>query len=836
MFNLKLALRTLLKTPFVTVVAALSLALGIGANTAIFSIFNQTLRQPLPVMHPEQLANFVVPGPAPGGNSCNQAGDCDEVLSYPMLKDLQKAANSPFSAIVGHRAFDANLAYEKQTPINSRNMLVTGNYFPALGVQPALGRLIGPGDDETFNGNPVAVLGYDFWVNNLGGDPGVLNKQLLVNGEHLTIVGVAPQGFEGTTLGIKPNIYVPMTMAPAMRYSSQKRMENRQSYWVYVFGRMKPGVKLEQATNGINAIYSPIINDVEAPLQKGMSDQTMQKFRAKKIVLKDGALGQSSIHREASVPLMMLFAITGIVLLIACANIANLLLARAANRSMEMAVRLSLGATRAQLLRQLLTESVLLAVIGGMGSLFVANWTIGAILQLMPPEAQGTMHFEMSAIAVWFAAVVSILTGLAFGLFPALHSTRPDLVTALRNNSGKLSGGRGAARFRTSLVTAQVALSMALLISAGLFVKSLYNVSRVDLGLRIDNVIQFSISPRLSGYDSVRAKALFIRAEEELAAIPGVTGVTADLVGLIRGNNWGNDVSVQGFHRDPDTDAGSRFNEIGPGFFKTLGVPMVAGREFTDADLAGRPKVAVVNQAFAKKFNLGTGAEVVGKRMALGDTNDLNIEIVGLVKDSKYSQVKQTIPPVFVLPYRQDTDVGGLNFYVKTAGDPVPMMKSIRATMARLDPNLPLEEFKTLPQQVKENVFLDRMISILSASFALLATILAAVGLYGVLAYSVAQRTREIGVRMALGADSGRVRSMVLRQVGVMIVIGGIIGIAGALALGRGAKSLLYELSGYDPTVIALSVVVLSLVALAAGYVPAMRASKIDPMQALRYE
>ena len=430
----------------------------------------------------------------------------------------------------------------------------------------------------------------------------------------------------------------------------------------------------------------------------------------------------------------------------------------------------------------------------------------------------------------------AVLTGLAFGLFPAFHSTRPDLVTALRNNSGKLSGGRGAARFRTSLVTAQVALSMSLLIAAGLFVKSLYNVSRVDLGIRIDNVVQFSISPRLSGYDSTRSKALFIRAEEELKAIPGVTSATADLVGLIRGNNWGNDVSVQGFKRDPDTDAGSRFNEVGPGFFKVLGVPLLAGREFTDADVDGRPKVAVVNEAFAKKFNLGKGGDVVGKRMAVGDTNVLDVEIIGLVKDSKYSQVKQTIPPVFVLPYRQDPSVGGMNFYVRSSGEPANIIKAVRTTMARLDPNLPLEELKTLPQQVKENVFLDRMISILSAAFALLATILAAVGLYGVLAYSVAQRTREIGVRMALGANSGNVRAMVLKQVGVMIVIGGTIGIAGALALGRGAKSLLYELSGYDPIVIATSVVLLALVALSAAYVPALRASRIDPMQALRYE
>jgi len=468
--------------------------------------------------------------------------------------------------------------------------------------------------------------------------------------------------------------------------------------------------------------------------------------------------------------------------------------------------------------------------------MLVARWTLGGISSLLPPEAATALHFQVSWAAVAFAAGLSLLTGLAFGLFPAIHSTSPDLVTALRNNSGKLSGGRGAARFRTTLATAQVALSMALLIAAGLFVKSLWNVSRVDLGVKVDNIVTFGIAPRLNGYDSTRAKALFVRAEQELAALPGVTGVTSDLVGLIRGNNWGNDVSVQGFKRDPDTDANARFNEVGPGFFKVLGVPMLAGREFTEADEVGRPKVAVVNEAFAKKFNLGTGAEVIGKRMAVGDTNALDIEIVGLVKNSKYSQVKQTIPPVFVLPYRQDAGLGFLNFYLRTSGDPAILLRSIPAAMAKLDPALPVDNLKTMPQQIKENVFMDRMISILSASFAILATILAAIGLYGVLAYNVAQRTREIGVRMALGADSARVRTMVLRQVGLMVVVGGVIGIAGALALGRGAKSLLFELTGYDPIVMVTSAVVLTLVALGAGYVPAARASKIDPMQALRYE
>jgi predicted permease len=452
---------------------------------------------------------------------------------------------------------------------------------------------------------------------------------------------------------------------------------------------------------------------------------------------------------------------------------------------------------------------------------------------MLPPESNESMRFTLSLPVMWFTAVVSLGTGLLFGIIPALQSTRPDLVTELRNNSGKLSGGRGAARFRTSLVTAQIALSMALLISAGLFIKSLRNISRVDLGINIENVVTFGVSPSRSGYDSTRATALYERMEQELSAIPGVTGVTSSAVQILSGSNWGEGVSVEGFKKDPDTDDGSRTSVVGPNYFHVLGVPLVAGRDFTASDNAGAMKVAIVNEAFAKKFHLGTNA--VGKRMSV-DNDSLNVTIVGLAKNAKYSEVKAQIPPVFVLPYRQAGRLGSNNFYLRTALPPAQLLKAIPATMKKLDPNLPIEDLKTLPQQVRENVFLDRMIGTLSASFAVLATLLAAVGLYGVLAYSVAQRTREIGVRMALGANRGNVRVMVLRQVGVMTLIGGVIGIGGAIALGRAASSLLFQLEGYDPVVIVVAAATLALVAFGAGLLPALRASRIDPMAALRYE
>lgn len=831
MFNLKLALRTLFKTPFVTVVAALSLALGIGANTAIYSLFDEMLRRPLPVHEPARLVNLSAPGVMNGSTSCNQSGDCDVVWSYPMFKDLEKSP-AQFSGVAGHVIFGVNLAYERQT-LNGEGTMISGNYFPVLGLQPFMGRLLGPADDATPGANYVAVLSHAFWESRLGSDKSVIGKSMVVNGTPMTIIGIGPRGFSGTTLGSKPFVFVPISMRAVLN-PGFRGFENRRSYWVYAFARLKPAVTIEQAKSAINAVYKPILNDVEVPLQEGMSDQTLKRFKTKEVKVDDGRMGQSSMHGEAKTPILLLFAVTGVVLLIACANIANLLLARAASREMEMAVRLSLGASRGRLLAQLLTESVVLAAIGGLVSIVVAHWTLNGIMALLPPEAADTMQFSLSLPAILFAGGLSIVTGVLFGLFPALHSTSPDLVTALRNNSGKLSGGRTAARFRTSLVTSQIALSMALLIFAGLFIKSLANVSRVDLGLKIDNVVTFTISPGRSGYDSTRSKALFARLTEELTAMPGVTGVTAGSVALLAGNNWGNSVRVQGFQSGPDVDAGSRFNLVAPDYFKTLGIKLLSGREFTVADEMGRPPVAIVNEAFAKKFGLGRDA--VGKRMTSNDTGALDMEIIGLVQDAKYSEVKDTIPPQFFNPYRQRGSVGRLNFYVRTAGDPIQMLRAIQPAIKRLDANLPVEDLKTLPQQVRENVFLDRMISILSAAFAFVATLLASIGLYGVLAYSVAQRTREIGVRMALGADAGRVRRMVMRQVAVMVVIGGTIGIAGALALGRGAKSLLFEIKSHDPVVLVLSAVLLALVALAAGYVPAVRASKIHPMQALRYE
>ncbi|MPZ21235.1 MAG: FtsX-like permease family protein [Luteitalea sp.] len=641
------------------------------------------------------------------------------------------------------------------------------------------------------------------------------------------------RGFEGTTVGRQPEVYAPITMHGYMN-PGWDQFDNRLNYWVYLFARLQPGVSIDQAHAAMNTVYRGIINEVEAPLQEGLSEKELAEFKAKTLGVEAGRWGQSELRGDLRTPLILLLALTGVVLLIACANIANLLLARAATRASEMAVRLSIGASRWRLIAQLLTESCLLASLGGLAGLVVAKLTLSMIVWLGRDDAT---PLQIDTDALLFAAAVTLATGVLFGMVPAIHSTRLDLVSMLKGTSGQQAGGRGAARIRTALATAQVALSMTLLVAAGLFIKSLMNVSRVDLGFKVDRLVTFYIAPELNGYTPERSRVLFERLEDELAAQPGVTSVAASNVPALGGGTWSAGVRVQGPKSGSHIDGGSLYNAIAPAYFKTMGIPLIAGREITPADTSGAPRVALVNEAFAKQFGLGRNA--VGTRMTWdGEDEELEREIVGLVQNANYSAVKEDVPPVFFIPYRQGIgpDLGALTFYVRTALEPERMIGTLSKVVAKLDPNLPVDNVRTMEQQVRNNVVLDRLVSGLSTAFAMLATLLAAIGLYGVLAYTVAQRTREIGLRIALGAAPGRVRGLVLRQVVAMTAVGGVLGLAGALALGRAAQALLFELEGHDPMVLTAAAVTLTLVALGAGWIPAQRASLVDPMQALRYE
>jgi predicted permease len=833
MINFRFVLRSLFKAPFITICAIVSIALGIGANTAMFSIFEQILLHPLPVKDPGRLVNLAASGPQFGMASCSNAGGCDEVFSYPMFQDLEKIQNV-FTGIAAHFRFSANLAARGETQ-TGEGLYISGSYFPVLGIRPALGRLLGPEDTRVIGESPAVVLSYAYWQTRFGGDPDVLGQTMVVNGHILTIVGVAPRGFDGTTLGDRPQVFVPITMRRFMDRDFNL-YGDRFYYWTYLFARLKPGVTLEQASTVINGQYHAIINHVEAPLLKGSSDQTMAWFRAKPIVLTKGDRGQSQVDNEETIVILsLLLGITALVLISACANVANLLLARGAARADEMTIRLSIGASRLQIVTQLLAESFLLAVFAGAAGILVSQWTLDMVISLLPAEVASTVHFSLNSQALVYAAILTLGTGMLFGLFPALQTARPELMLSLRGQGGQPSGTRSSARFRAVLAMLQIAFSLALLAVAGLFMKSLFNISRVSIGMTVDNVITFGVSPSRNGYTNPRSLKLYERLEDELAALPGVDSVTSSGVRLLSNTRNGFGVTVEGYRTGPDTDAFSWYNKAGPGYFRTLGIPLIAGREFLRSDAPGSPNVAIVNEAFADKFNLGRNA--VGKHIGDGRFGPaLNIEIVGLVQNAKFFDVKTPVGPIFFRPYAQDSPMQHLTFYVRTSLSPDRIFPGIKKLMAQLDPNLPLEDLSTFRQQLREHTFTDRLIYTLSATFAALATLLAGVGLFGVLAYMVAQRTREIGVRIALGATQAQVRALVLRQVGMTMLIGGAVGLVGAVVLGRLVQSMLFQLQGYDPGVLFGAAAVLTLVAFTAGFLPAHRASKIDPMRALRCE
>ncbi|RPI57064.1 MAG: ABC transporter permease [Acidobacteria bacterium] len=827
---LRSAIRSLRRTPVLSLAAIASLALGIGANAAIFSAFNQSLLQRLPVSKPEELVTLSAPGEKRGRVSSSNSGGPEAVFSYPLFRDLERG-QQVFAGLAAHRDVPANVAHRGRTS-NERALLVSGSYFPVLGLQPALGRLLAPADDQTAGAHRVAVLSHAYWRSRFGEDPSILNDTLMINGEPMTVVGVAPRGFHGTTREDSPDVFVPLMMSAAI-HSDYDALESRRDHWLYLFGRLKPGIARAAAESSMHAVFRGIMHNIESPQFSGTA-QARERYVSRRLLLADGARGEQPNRGEMIPVFVLLFSSTGIVVLIACANIANLLLARGVSRAGEFAVRLSLGARRGQIVTQLLTESLLLAVLGGLAGLFVGRALQEVLRGLLPGVAE-TQGFGVDAPVLVFGLGLSLVTALIFGMLPAFHSTRVRVATLARAQAGLTSAGGGGA-LRSALVASQIALALALLVVAGLFTRSLVNVGRVDLGMQISNLTTFRISPVLNGYTAERSQALFEQLDDQLSAVPGVRSVTQSTIPLLEGSDASANLTVQGFAAGPDTDTDASTSSIGSRFFSTLGIPLIAGREFTRADSSVSQHVAVVNESFARKFNLGPNA--IGTRMELGrnDKPKFDIEIVGLVRDAKYSEVKDEIPPQFFLPHRQRDTRGAMNYYVRSSLDSSLINPAISRIVGALDSNLPIENLRSMEDQVRERSRTDALLARVSTGFAALATLLAAVGLYGVLAYSVAQRTPEIGVRLALGADAARIRGMVLGHVGRLTLVGVGVGLAGAVVLGRLAASMLFRVDGIDPVVMSAAVAAVVAVALAAATIPAFRASRIDPAAALRAE
>ena len=829
--SLGILVRNLLKTPVTTGIAILSLALGIGANTAMFSITDQILLRSMPVTEPERLVFLYHPGPLQGSVSNDEGGG--PVFSYPMYGDLAKA-QTVFTGLAGARMFDVSLSYQNQ-PLLGNAHLVTGNYFEVMGLKPAMGRLLTAADDVNRGGHPVVVLSYRYWENKLGANPAALNQTIIVNGYPMTIVGVVQKGFQNERLGAGPEVFLPMAMKAQITPRSDG-LDDRTSYWLTVVGRLKPGMTIAKAQAGINIPYAAGVEE-DIKVYSKPSENFVKQLRAKRIELRPGAHGRGGIIREARTPVLMLLGITGVVLLIACANVANLLLARASARAKEIALRLSLGATRAQLMGQLLTESMVIALVSGALGIVVAVVTLRAVVAQLPPTEGTVISADLDGAVLAFTVVVSVVTGLIFGLFPALQATKHDLATVIKDQAGQSSGTGAANRFRKILATAQIAASLLLLVTAGLFGKSLLNLTRINLGIRTDHLISFMVDPELNKYSPEQKAAFYDQLQEKLQAIPGVTSVAASGVPAIAGDSWGQNITVDGFTAPPDSDAdNANFSHIADGYFRTMGVALVKGREFSKADNLTGQKVAVVNETFVTHYF--NGGEAIGRMFALGGGSGKkpDITIVGVVKDTKYANVQEKPVRLFYVPYRQFKRQPALYFYARTAVDPGSIVPQIRRTVASLDPNLPIAQLKTMQAQLEENIFVERLLMRMTLSFAALATLLAAIGLYGVLAYNVARRTREIGIRMAIGATAGDVRKMVMGEVAVMLGIGMALGLAGAFAAGRLVGSLLFGMEPSDPPVYLAAAMVIALIALGAAYVPAVRATRVDPMNALRYE
>ncbi|MGB9457990.1 MAG: ABC transporter permease [Bryobacteraceae bacterium] len=826
--DVRYAGRTLAKSPVFCSIAVLSLALGIGANAGVFTLLDQVMLHLLPVEQPQRLAQLVEQGSWYGNNRGMNS------ISYPMYEDLRKQ-NEVFSGMFCVYATDFSASFEGRNERVAGEM-VSGTYFPVLGVRPALGRLFTPEDDRTPNGAPFAVLSYGYWQSRFGGDPSVVGKQMLVRDHRLTIVGVAERKFEGVQALFQVQMFVPVAMAGEMT-DMDKPLENRRQRWVQVFGRMKPGVDLREAKASLAPLYHRTLEmEVQQKEFAHTTPYTRQQFLKGTLDVTSGGRGQDVVRQFLEAPLWAMMAMVALVLLIACANVANLMIARASARQKEIAVRLALGAGRSRIVRQLLVEGLLLASAGGLVGLAISPWAMRLLIGIMP-ETDPPLRFAVdpNLRLVLFTMAVSVATAVIFALAPALQAARPKIAPVLKDQAGAVAGG-GQARWRKMLVVAQISLSLLLLIGAGLFGRSLHNLKSVNPGFDVNNLLSFQVDPTLNGYNPERAKLLYRQLQDSLAAIPSTSAAALCVVPPLTFDEWDSSVTVEGYVAKPGEDMNPRVNYVSPGYFATLKIPVYQGRDFTEQDALKAPKVAIVNEKFAKHY-FG-GRDALGRHIGLGGDpgTKTDIEIVGVVRDTRYSRMNEELQRQVYFPYLQNDLAWQMTGYVRTPLRPEQMFPMIRAAVHKLDANLPISQMKTEGKQRDDSLAVERLSAALSSAFGVLATILAAIGIYGVMAFLVARRTREIGIRMALGASAGNVVWLVMREVLLLAAAGVLIGLPIALAVTRLIESQLYGIGSHDPGIAIAATLGLVAVAALSGYLPARRATRVDPVTALRYE
>ena len=826
--DVRYGLRMLGKNPGFASVAILTLALGIGANTAIFSLMDQIMLRSLPVKNPDELV--ILRSPGRGEGHVWTDGDGAQSFSYPAYKGLRDS--DAVSGMLARFAFEASIASRGQTE-RGLGELVSGNYFDVLGVQPAFGRLFTADDDRRQGGHPLVILSHAYWMQHFGGDPGILNQTLLVNNTPLTVIGVAQKGFDGIQVGQTPQIFVPMMMKPQMT-PNRNGLDDWNDAWLAILARRKRGLSWTQTEAALTAAYHPVLEQQLANI-RGWDQKKRALFLDKKILLLPGASGRRAVQTDSGPALLTLFALVALVLLIACTNVANLLLAQGASRQREFAIRTAMGASRGRMIRQLVIESLLCAIAGGALGLVVGLWLMNILTPEVVASGVSGLSAKLDGKVLAFATGTTLLAGLLFGLIPAWRVTRSSVTQTLKDQGSTGSVALSHVRFRKFLVAGQVAFTLLLLAGACLFTKTLLNLRSQSLGLDTTNVITFSISPALNGYDTARSIALIDQMRERFAALPGVKAVGSSEISTLTGTDMGANITVEGGPQLPEDQEHVLYDPISPAYFSTIGVPLVAGREFNSGDTSTRGKVAIVNETLAKRFF--PKRDPVGSRFAFGSGNvKPDIQIVGVVKDNKQDHVRSDMAPYAFLPYAQREKLSGMTFYVRTQQDPLLVADELRDSVRGLDPNLPVYDLKTFQRVVDEDLLAERLIAGLSASFGVLAALLAAMGIYGVLAYLVIQRTREIGIRIALGAASGQVRALIFKEMGYMVAAGALVGLPLAYALARLSESLLYGVRANNVGIYVVALSVIAVIAAAACYLPVRRATQVDPMVALRYE
>ncbi len=830
--DLGYALRQLRKSVGFTVTAVLLLALGVGAVTAIFSVFDQVMLRALPVSHPEQLVGLRAGG-LWEGTSRTQGGDNDAYFSYPMYSDLRKQMQVFSGLACSSRAHvgvkgrgEPELAYAE---------LVSGDFFQVLGLKPALGRLFVPADTRMRDAAALTVLEFGYWQSHFASDPKVLGQSLQVNGRGFTVIGVAPPGFHGAVPGDSPELFFPITMESTI-LPGRDDLDRHDTRWLTVMGRLQPGMAAKRA----EAMLAPVWHALRVEEFKHSSNHS-ERFRKSfteqsPLRLVGEANGFSPRRSELEAPLTFLMGLAGLVLVMACANIASLLLVRAAGRVREMAVRYALGAGKVRILQQLLMEGGLLGVAGGALGVAAAPLLTAGLLRMLFPSDGGGGDFNRApdARVLVFSAVAAVTVTLLFSLTPMLEFWRPDVTGALKQQT-PTTGGHSA-RLRRMLVTLQIALSVVLLVAAGLFVRTLGNLRSAGLGFATAHVLTVAVDPELSGYSPERTQTLYRQLLETLGSLPGVQAAGATNGPLLKGDSQGGNISIAGYKSGPDEDMDVEEDAVSPGYFPALGIPLLAGRVLAPEDTATGQKVALVNETFAKHF-FGSTTAALGRQLMYGfGGHPPDTMIVGVVADTKHANIQdETLRTVF-RPYTQVKKPGRMQFYLRTWQEPGAAVASVRGAVARLDPALALDHVETMDAQRADSISYERMMAVLAALFGLAAAAISAIGLYGVTAFTVGQRTREFGLRLAVGASRGQIVRLVLREVLRLAVAGIVVALPLALLVGRSMHGTLYGVKPIDPVTLVAVPLVMACVAIVAAGWPAHRAAGVDPMQALRDE